>query len=42
MARTPGAKNRTPRELETAKKFSAKEAKLKRRIEVLKEKTKKK
>jgi len=39
MARTPGAKNRTPRELETAAKYFLKESKLKRRIEALKKKT---
>lgn len=41
MARTPGAKNRTARELETAAKHLLKEAKLKRQIEALKKAGKK-
>jgi len=38
MGRTPGAKNRTPRELEAEAKRLAKEAKLKKQIEELKQK----
>lgn len=36
MARTPGAKNRTPRELEAEAKRLMEKAKLKRQIEALK------
>lgn len=38
MGRTPGAKNRTPREIETAGRHQLKEAKLKRQIDALKKK----
>lgn len=38
MARTLGAKNRTPRELETAAKHLREKARLKKQIEALKKK----
>jgi hypothetical protein len=38
MGRTPDAKNRTPREIETAGKNLLKEARLRRQIEALKKK----
>jgi hypothetical protein len=38
MPRTPGAKNRTPRELEAEGKHLIKQAKLKKEIEELKKK----
>jgi hypothetical protein len=41
VARTPGAKNRTPREKEAAARYLLKEAKLQRQIEALKKAKKK-
>ncbi|MFU8947892.1 hypothetical protein ACLRGF_14300 [Mycetocola zhadangensis] len=38
MARTPGAKNRTPREIEKDGKAQIREAKLKRKLEAEKKK----
>ena len=40
MGRPPGAKNRTPREIEAEAKARLREAKLKRKIEELKKKSK--
>lgn len=42
MVRTPGAKNRTPRELEAAAKHLLDKAKLKKQIEALKKRNQKK
>ncbi len=40
MGRTPGAKNKTPRELETEAKHLMQKAKLMRQLEALKKKKK--